>query len=230
MKEFIAELFDNEIPFHYSNYDTYFVKEKFNTYYLFFFLKEENQLIELKEQTGELYQAIKRSRDVYEEDMDKNTTCIYCLCVEDDIYYQTESTGTISELSKKICLVEEDLEYFKKNVLIYTQDMKRYADENIGQFETLCNEMITDENFRAFRELNKQNYQYDFLVNLFIKLPFLNFQNYQIKKSAEYQTLENLIGEECKSREIDLDDIKKDIDLLEKFNTWHGQLKEVKVR
>lgn len=228
MKEFIIALFDKEIPFSYSNLNTYFVKEKFNTYYLFFFLESENQLLELKGQSAKLYQAIKQSGEVYEEDMDKNTTCIYCLCVDDDMYYQAESTGTISELNKKICLVEEDLDYFKKNVLIYTDKMKQYASENVGQFETMCNEIITEESFQAFRLSNKGNYQYEFLINLFIKLPCLNFQKYQIKKPIDFQSLKGLIKKECANAGIDLGDIRKDIERLEKFNAWHERLIEKK--
>lgn len=222
MKEFITKLMENEkmslIDFKYSDYDTCFAKGKFNTYYLFFFLEEEQQLLELRGQSSELYSAIKKNKSCYEENMDKNTTCIYCLCVDDAAYYETESTGTISDLSKKICLVEEDLNYFKKNVLLYTSDMKQYANDNVGLFDSLCNEMITEEKFQEFRQSTKSNYQYDFLVNLFIKLPFLNFQKYQTKNQTQYQSLKSLIQKECESRNIDLNEIEEDMDYLE--NTW----------
>lgn len=85
MREFIKSIFDSEkqIKLNYQDYDTLFVREKYNTFYLFFFLNNENELLELKDNTGELYQTIKNSKDIYEVDMDKNVTCIYCLCVED---------------------------------------------------------------------------------------------------------------------------------------------------
>ena len=219
MKEFITKLIENEgmslIDFKFSDYNTCFAKGKFNTYYMFFFLEREQQLLELRERSSDLYSAIKENKPNYEENMDKNTTCIYCLCVDDTTYYETESTGTISGLSKKICQVEEDLSYFKKNVLLYTDAMKQYANENVGQFDNLCNELITEEQFQEFRTSNKSNYQYDFLVNLFINLPFLNFQKYQTKNQTQYQSLKSLIEKECESRNIDLKEMQKDMNYLE---------------
>ena len=237
MREFIKSLFENRkiINLDYSGYVTLFVKEKYHTYYLFFFLTNENALLELKNNAGELYQTIKNNKDLYEVDMDKNTTCIYCLKVEDKKYYETEVTGTISDLSKKICLVEEDLNYFKKNVLLYTESMNEFANENVGKFDVLCQEQITESNFQAYKKSNINNFQYDFLLNLFIKLPFLNFQKYQLKSkfdsgySKGYRNVNSFIDEACK--EIDKEGIINEMLLLEeKINdknilyTWIDEL------
>lgn len=227
MKEFIARLIANEgmseVPFEYSNYNTYFVKGLFHTYYLFFFLEEEEQLSEIKEQSSELYWKIKKNKPYYEDDMDKNITCIYCLCVDDATYYQTESADTISELSKKICQVEEDLNYFKKNVLLYTKNMMKYAKEQVGKFDSICDEIITEDGFQVFRESIEKNYKYDFLVNLFIKLPFLNFQKYQTKNQNQYQSLKHLIQEQCEKKQIDMEEMERDMDKLEKIFDWYDQ-------
>ncbi|QNU68089.1 hypothetical protein EHE19_006530 [Ruminiclostridium herbifermentans] len=217
MREFIESMFDREkkVKFNYQDYNTLFVKEKYNTFYLFFFLNNENELLELKDKAGELYQTIKESKDIYKVDMDKNVTCIYCLCVEDEKYYETEATGTISELSKKICLVEEDLNYFKKNVLLYTDAMDKFASENIGEFDSLCQEKITESNFQDYKKNNIENYQYDFLMNLFIKLPFLNFQKYLLRNKKGYRTVSSFIDEEYNEKKIDKERIINEMNQLE---------------
>jgi len=221
MREFIESLFENRkvIGLNYSGYDTLFVKEKYHTYYLFFFLTDENALIELKNSAGEFHQSIKNNKDLYEVDMDKNITCIYCLKVDDKKYYETEVTGTISELSKKICIVEEDLNYFKKNVFLYTESMDEFASENVGKFDILCQEKITEKNFQDYKKSNVDNYQYDFLLNLFIKLPFLNFQKYQLKNKLDpenskgYRSINSFIDEAC--QEIDRESIINEMAILE---------------
>lgn len=217
MREFIESLFDKkkQINLNSSEYDILFIKEMYHAYYLFFFLKNEKELLELRDKTGELYQIIKNSEDIYEVDMDKNVTCIYCLCVDDKSYYEAESTGTISELSKIICFVEEDLNYFKKNVLLYTNAMDKFASGNIGKFDSICREKITESNFQTYKGSNKKNYQYDFLINLFVKLPFLNFQKYQLRNKEEYRSVRSFIHEEYNEKKIDKSRISNEMNQLE---------------
>lgn len=227
LREFIEKLFmtAKEIFFTYDNYNTIFVMEKFHTFYLFFFLESEEELITLRNKAGEIYQTIKRNKS-YEIDMDKNTTCIYCLKVNEEEYYNTESTGTICDLSKKICLVEEDLSYFKKNVLLYTEEMEEFAKDKVGMFKELCAEYINDVNFKKYKEAPKENYQYDLLMNLFIKLPFLPFKNYQIDGQRDYPSVSKLINKACEKKNIDYDKTMKIVDELEQKLSDEAQLFE----
>lgn len=217
MKKFIESICkkNDKIEFSYKKYDTLFIKEKYHMFYLFFFLKDESEMIKLKVDTGDLYKAIKNSKDIYEIDMDKNTTCIYCLEVDDKEYYKTEETGAISGLSKKICLVEEDLNFFKKNVFIYTDNMKKFANNYIGGFDALCRKMITDENFQLYKKSHIKNYEYDLLINLFIKLPFLNFKKYQLSGQEQYKSVNNFINEEFSENNIDKYYINEEMKILE---------------
>lgn len=217
MKKFIESICNqnDKIEFSYKKYDTLFIKEKYHMFYLFFFLKDESEIIKLKEETGEVFKAIKNSKDIYEIDMDKNTTCIYCLKIDDKEYYKTEETGVISGLSKKICLVEEDLNFFKKNVFIYTDNMKKFADKYIGGFDGLCRKMITEENFQLYKKSHIKNYEYDLLINLFIKLPFLNFKKYQLSGQEEYKSVNSFINEEFNEKNIDKYNINEEMKILE---------------
>lgn len=216
MREFIESIFKEEdkIKFNYKEYNSLFIKEKYSMFYLFFFLENESELLRLKNESGELYRSIKISKDIYDIDMDKNVVCIYCLCVENEDYYATEDTGKISELSKKVCLVEEDLNFFKKNVLLYTADMNEFAKENVGNFDSLCKNIITENNFQNYKKSHTKNYQYDLLINLFIKLPFLNFKEYQLN-IKEYKSVSTFIEEKCNENNIDKSYINKQMSILE---------------
>lgn len=215
----------NVIPFTYDDYNTLFVKGKFHTFYLFFFLEHGEELVILRDKAGELYQTIKRNKS-YEIDMDKNTTCIYCLKVDKEEYYNMELTGTLCDLSKMICLVEEDLSYFKKNVLLYTKEMEEFSRRKVGMFEDLCAEYINDINFKEYKKAPKENYQYDFLMNLFIKLPFLTFKNYQIDGQREYLSVDKLIQETCEKKYINNDKVKNIMEELEPKLSDETQLLE----
>lgn len=227
LREFIEKLFmdSQKIPITYNNYDVLFVKEKFHTFYLFFFLEGEENIITLRNKAGELYQTIKENKS-YEIHMDKNTTCIYFLKVDKEEYYNTESTGTICDLSKKICLVEEDLSYFKKNVLLYTDEMDEFAKDKVGMFKELCAEYINDVNFIEYKKEPKENYQYDFLMNLFIKIPFLTFKNYQIDSQREYLSVDQLIKTACEKSNINSDKVMNMMDELEQKLSDETQLFE----
>lgn len=235
MFEFIESIAGGEnLDFKYEEYDLLFVRNNHNSYYLFFFLKCQEQLVSLQKETANIFQAIKEKGKIYQPDMDKNITCIFLLCVSEDKYYEI-GTNRISDLSKVICLVEEDLNYFKKNVLLYTDKMKEFARENIGKFEELCQEYFTDDNFQLYKISNKDAYEYDFLLNLFIKIPFLNFHKYMWENQKEYHTLSSFIEAQCSLREIDHGYIDVICGLLEenledenKLYKWLDMLQENK--
>lgn len=210
MREFIETIVgEKNIDFRYEDYDTLFVKKEFNSYYLFFFLNDKNQLIELKDRIGDIFRTIKKNAEIYQVDMDKNITCIFCLCVSEQEYYEMEQTNQISDLSKIICLVEEDLNYFKKNVLLYTKKMEEFVQMNSKSFDLICEEYITEERFQDYKRSSKDNYEYDFLISLFIKIPFLSFQRFLPKDEDGYQSLGSFIKEKCVEKFIDKGDIDK---------------------
>ncbi len=67
----------------YGDYDILFVKREYDSYYYFFFLKEKEQLPNLQSEAEDIFHKMKK-RKIYQSDMDKNTTRIFCLCIEDD--------------------------------------------------------------------------------------------------------------------------------------------------
>ena len=203
MRKFIESIAEEKsLDYKYMEYDTLFVKKDFNSYYLFFFLNNKKQLVELREKTVDIFSSIKKNKEIYRVDMDKNITCIFCLCISEQEYYEMEQTNQISELSKLICLVEEDLNYFKKNVFLYTQRMEDFVHKNANNFEQLCEEYITNKRFQAYKMSSFENFEYDFLINLFIKIPFLSFQRYLPKDGEGYQSMSKFIKGKLNENEI----------------------------
>mgnify|MGYP000059681524 FL=1 len=147
--------------------------------------------------------------------MDKNSICIYCLEVSEEDYYQAEATGTISELGKKVGRIEEDLDYFAKYVFLYTSKMKTFSENHIGEFDALCRKYLVDEEFDKYKKNGQESYEYDFLVNLFIKFPFLSFEEYQMRKGQEYRTVESFVQKKIEKKTVDINAVREEIEQME---------------
>ena len=217
MKEFIKALFEgkNQIPFQYKEYDIVFYPEKFHTFYLIFFLQNENELIDLWNETAEIFQQLKNSKEIYSTDMDKNSMCIYCLEVSEEDYYQAGATGAISELGKKVGRIEEDLDYFAKHVFLYTSKMETFSENHIGELDTLCRKYLVDEEFDKYKKDSQGSYEYDFLVNLFIKFPFLSFEKYQMRNDKEYRTVESFVRKKIEEKTVDINAVREELEQIE---------------
>ena len=140
---------------------------------------------------------------------------MYCLKISDDDYYQTEVMGSICELSKRIGLIEEDLSYFTKHVLVYTEDMDKFSEGYVGKFDELCRKYIVEEQFEKYKKSSRDNYEYDFLMNVFIKLPFLRFGEYQIGTDKRYQTVESYVKKKAKEHSVELEKVQEEMINLE---------------
>lgn len=218
MKDFIRSLInpDNVISFEFQNYETIFIRKDFDTFYLFFFLKKEEQLRELQKKAADIYQHIKTmDKEYYDIAMDKNTVCIFCLELDNEKYYSMERQGEIDNIVKLQCAIEEDLAYFKKNVLLYSEQMGSYAQENMGKFREMCGQWISDEKFQHYKKYRESDYQFEFLINLFVKIPFLNFSEYQNTNDKKYKTPEEWINEKCERQDINMDEINQLVEKLE---------------
>ncbi len=216
MRQFISSIIGKErLEFSYKDFDALFVEKEYHSYYLFFFLNNMWDLELLQRESKQILSVIKDNQEIYHPDMDKNITCIYFLCVEEKEYYDLGLNGKISQLSKAICLAEEDLNYFKKNVFVYTKKMEEFAEQNVGRFESLCGEYFKEGNFEQYKTSPKESYEYDFLINLFIKIPFLNFHAFQGQGNKTYRTIEEYIVKQCNEKQIDCGYIHSICDNLE---------------
>lgn len=234
MKKFINSLFSKgkQLVFQYMDYDMALYLGDFRSYYLLFYINTQEEMIRLWEKTSDIFRELKQNKMSYNVDMDKNTMCIYCLETSDEEYYETSQTGTINELSKKISLVEEDLNYFAKHVFLYTEKMKHFALNNVGKFDELCMEYMTKEHFQQYKDNIRMNYEYDLLVNLFVKFPFLEIEKHHIHDDSgvKYRSVDSFVQEKLNSYGIDSNKVQekmKIVDLImddeEAFLNWIEQ-------
>ena len=219
MREFIEALFEkkDKIEFQYEDYEMSFYAGRFKSYYLIFYIRAQEELMELWKNTSSIFKAIKQNEDIYNNNMDKNIVCVYCLNVSEEEYYETGKTGTISGLSKTISSIEEDLNFFIKHVFLYTDKKNNDANQYIGEFNALCKKYLTIENFEQYKNEIEESYLFDFLMNLFIKFPFLKIGEYmrQNQEGQEYRTATSFIEEKIKKDKIDIEKMQEIMDSLE---------------
>lgn len=205
MKDFMIKLFKNEgmkifEKYVCDKYDTVYVKEPIEeAYYLNVFITKEDDILKFKDNYELFYDAIKSiDKQEYEPAMDKNTSCIIYYCVSNEKYKEFKVENKISNLEKIVCDIEEDLYYFKKNVFVYSEDQLNYIkDIKIKNFNEICNDFISKrENFDKYKKENINFFEYDLIMNMFIKFPFLNYTKYfktnekSLKTIDEYTKIE----------------------------------------
>lgn len=221
MKKFINSLFckGKQLEFQYMDYEMALYLGDFHSYYLLFYIKTQEEMIKLWEQTSDIFRELKLNKPSYHVDMDKNTMCIYCLETSEEEYYETSQTGTISELSKKISLVEEDLNYFAKHVFLYTDKMKNFALNKIGKFDEVCMEYMTKEHFQQYKDNIRMNYEYDLLVNLFVKFPFLEIEKYHTydNSKVKYLSVDSFVQEKLNCYNVDSDNIQEKMEMVDEL-------------
>ena len=88
MRDFIEALFEfqQRLTFQYKDYSMAFYRGQYKSYYMVFFLENQEELLFLWKEREELFQKMKDSKEIYESGMDKNTLCLYCLEVSDEDY------------------------------------------------------------------------------------------------------------------------------------------------
>ena len=190
MEEFVNSLFkDNyrRLDFGYNDYKMSFYAMDRQNYYMVFFLEQFDDLKKLGENCDEIYRCMKDFPG-YQDEMDKNTTCVFCLKVSYEEYQKARDVVNVSDLSKEICKIEEDLDYFAKYVFLYTEDMERFVREKVSGFDDACEKYLTRERFDEYKKDMAWNYEYDLLTNLFIKFPMLKTERYFLpdNKKPEY--------------------------------------------
>lgn len=214
MIDFIRRIIDGqELQLQYAKYENVFFRVEYS-YYIFIFLKKENQLIDLTEEWVNLYMSLKDSDD-YREDMDKNTYCIVLKEVSEKSYYSEDfENGQL--LIKSICLIENNPYYFKKNVLLYTPKMLEFASSIKDDFDSVCRKEIAPDSFERFKIERKKEYKYEFLTKLYIKIPFLKYDSYYFDGGVNYLPVEKIVEIEMSRK---MNDFSRTSELLEKLST-----------
>ena len=87
--------------------------------------------------------------------------------------------------------------------------------EEWGSLTALSIIAMVDEEFDKYKKNGQESYEYDFLVNLFIKFPFLSFEEYQMRKGQEYRTVESFVQKKIEKKTVDINAVREEIEQME---------------
>lgn len=107
-------------------------------------------------------------RSGHDADLKKNTSLLICLKVDDISAAQTKLRNTIFN-------IEEDEYYFRKFVILYTDDMVESIDVNIN-IRMQLKEIVKSGDIDKLRVNHFYDKRYFFALQLYIKLPWLSFE------------------------------------------------------
>lgn len=155
-----------------------------------------------------------RNTEIYESDMDKNISLVYC--VEKDV--------NSPHLTKKKVEIEDDPYYFKKYVFSYSKaDVEKFEQlcKQYGKTETtfIQNYILNTDNFSKFKINYENENVYRMISDLVIKFPMIPIS---FEEQEEIKTVEGYMKEikVCSDNEIEkLDCIIDSISKIEITNT-----------
>jgi len=145
------------------------------------------------------FNSIKSSKNIYEKEVDKNSSMLIC--------YEVSSNNVENKelLQRVIYEIEEDPYFFKKNVLSYSTEQVNAIKKIIDEQQIILSlekQLSNIDNFRKFKANPAAVVDYEFLTKLFIKLPFLNLTNIELGK---LKNLKSKIVDELKNKNLTLD-------------------------
>ena len=213
MIEYIEKIFlENEYEVFEKSNSKIFLKnisEVKDDYYLIYDLGEFESIQNLLELIDDSEEYFSRFRSDF-EDIDKNTTAVYLLNVEDSL--------VDDKLWHFFCETEEIVRFMKRNVLHYTNSELNYL-ETISTENNLTTEILMKlkkhELFKAYKEKPDVNNDYRILAKLFIKL---NCLVYRFDKIDGFDNLDTNIKDRVNNSEVvnnsDYDYIIEQVDMI----------------
>ncbi len=195
MLDFIEKLFiEAEYSLSRNSTQTNRLFEKSEKEYFLLSDYSKDQLLEffVSKKTKELLSFFEDTkREIH--DLEKNTSLIICLKV-DDLRNDTE------KLKNQIFKIEEDDYFFKKYVIIYSDNsiVELINSNNIIQ---TIHEKIQESNM--FAEFQKDYFfdeEFFLLIQLFVKIPFVKFE----QEDEEFQNLSDIINHELEDKKLNL--------------------------
>jgi hypothetical protein len=190
-----VEMIEDEIIDEESNF--MFSRKKNQEYYItaqytenemknFFDIKKTNDLIEL-------FEKLKGTS----EDIQKNTSLIVCVKVE-------KLQNAHASLKNIVFKIEEDEYFFRKYVIIYTEDSIKNIDSN-RNIKVQLHEIIKEDNI--MEEYQKNFYfseEYFLALQFFVKLPFFVFE----ADTKQFTTLEDELAKVIETNQLNSIDSK----------------------
>jgi hypothetical protein len=154
-----------ETGFLASNLDEYKT-----TYFVVIFVEFPVDIDVFAERQVELFNHIKRLKEEYDRQMDKNMTLILCL--------KRENLLPDEKVNKLIFELEEDPFHFKKHVLNYTdKQVEKFKNEldSIRTTDHMYKTVNNKQKFTQYKSNISDESSYNLVARLFIKLPFMKY-------------------------------------------------------
>lgn len=191
-KIFISSEFDNnftrynsdKIDFFYKENQEYFIVSEYNLEELndFFRCKKTNNIVTFLDNFKNEFTNL--------EWIDKDTSLIISIKA-------TNLRKDFEKIKNQIMKIEEDEYFFRKYIIIYDDDWIKLLNK-INSLEKL-NKELYKINLSNFRENNFIKSYWYLIIQLFVKLPFLNLN----VESEELKKLIDLINVEIKNKKLD---------------------------
>ena len=128
----------------------------------------------------------------------------------------------LKDKSQLITLQKEAVEIFnsiKSDKELYKPDMDKNSACIFFLHVTEQEYYEIGENyFQEYKESFRNSYKYDFLINLFIKIPFLSFYEYQPIEEKKYLSMEAFIEKKCIKSQINQNYIEEISNKMEMFD------------
>lgn len=195
MKNIIKRIFEE---FKYKSFTGEYNKDEIDVYefkdkeYFLVSYFCENDLIEYfnSKKTDDIFTAfdcLKKGR----EDAIKNTSLI--------IFVELDNLKSdYIKLKNQIFKIEEDEYFFKKNIIVYDRNSIKNFAENRTISNFLQSKILENNKFLEYQKDNFCCLEYFFIIQLFVKLPFL-----VLKKSDEdYECILNIIKKELINKKM----------------------------
>ena len=137
-----------------------------------------------------LFNDQKRER----QDVEKNTSLIICVRVN-------SIQNDIGVIRNDILKIEENDYWFKKYVIVYSDNSLPLSIPDIDYIQHFSDLLINSDAFTQYKTNIYQNESYYLTIEMFLKIPFINVP---IKETINYRSLEELLVEKLSIQETDL--------------------------
>ncbi len=170
MINLIHDLFESYgfIPKEVTN-GYFFETERLSNKTAFWLVIKESDMDSLLKRQTDLFDDCKRI--CQHAALDKNLSML--------VLWETNGNLEISEMKKKIMLVEEDDYFFKKNVLYFSAQESESLKEMMGDqslFDFIETEVTSQKTFNQYKKISMlQNWQ-SLLYRIAIKVPFIEIK------------------------------------------------------
>lgn len=154
----------------------------------------------------ELFEEQKKA----DKEIGKNTSLILCAKAND-------LKNEYDNHKNSILLIEENQYFFKRYVIAYTEQSVAAISDAELIVAKLQKDIVSNAAFQQYKEEPFRSEDYFLLMQLFLKIPFLNVPE---PNATDYRPLEDLIGSKLSERQVQLRKAINENDIIHSVESW----------